>query len=556
MSEQPRNPLKRALKISLLREKDSRRRPFLPAEAINSICNQVTVYEELLRHYFEPDAIKLKGYVCSTENPAREVFSILFLVDEVNCIHRFCDAGIFDDDLPLGSDDQNTKLWSSHSTANEPLLSGNSPEDSDIIELFYEKQWSVHVPVFDFSTSEKRGPVHYQFDEGTIMPWVSLDKKVETGRYGTVERLKIHPDHYNPSRHNTFALKILRSDLEDSRTYFWQEITAFRKLQRGPHLVELIAAIEIAECRFMFIFPWAEGGTLEDLITQKHPNDMAEKVRSREFICWVLDQCRGLVEALRTIHFTHTDSLYESERGVEKVYGLHLDIAPSNILYFSQETETSPFGILKLADCGLMEFHSLASRSRKSVTDCSAGPQTYRPPEYDFNHIISRKADIWAMGCVFSEFFTWAILPHGSVDEYRLARTQEPCLTNATEDRTQNYESSFFQLGYQSEITGGEVVSGHELTTQDGSYLRVRVQKTNSGTWRVVSDELRTVEIPELKPSVSQVQHGTGPNSVVGFLAFVEKEMMHPERAQRADYRRVLEFFNEHMDKADIHAKE
>jgi hypothetical protein len=30
-----------------------------------------------------------------------------------------------------------------------------------MIEVFYEKQWSVHVPVFNFGSSENQGPVHY-----------------------------------------------------------------------------------------------------------------------------------------------------------------------------------------------------------------------------------------------------------------------------------------------------------------------------------------------------------------------------------------------------------
>ncbi|EWZ41059.1 uncharacterized protein FOBCDRAFT_272036 [Fusarium oxysporum Fo47] len=84
-------------------------------------------------------------------------------------------------------------------------------------EIFYEKQWSVHVPVFDFGSSENQRPIHYQFDEGTIMPWVSLGKKIETGGYGTVEKLKIHPGHCHSIRHKTFALKILRSDIEDPK---------------------------------------------------------------------------------------------------------------------------------------------------------------------------------------------------------------------------------------------------------------------------------------------------------------------------------------------------
>ncbi|KAK7586443.1 hypothetical protein V3481_009186 [Fusarium oxysporum f. sp. vasinfectum] len=411
MNELPSNPLKSILKPSLLREKDSRRRLFLPAEAINSICNQVTAHEELLRYYFEPDAIKLAGYVCSTEKPTREVFSILVLVDKVNCIQRFCDAGILDDNLPLGSNDQNTELWSRHSTFNEPLLPDNSPEDSDMIEIFYEKQWSAH--------------------------------------------------------------------------------------------------------------------------------------------------CRGLVEALETIHFTRIDSIYQSEGDLDKDYGLRLDIKPSNILYFSQETETSPYGILKLADCGLMEFHGLASRSRKSVMGCSAAPRTYRPPDYDFNHTISKKVDVWAMGCVFTEFLTWAILPHESVDEYRLARTQEPSVTSARQEYRKNYENSFFQHFLQYEVTDGAVVSVPELATQtDHISWHVRARQTSSNTWRLDSDEFRIAEIPKLKSSVSQRQYETEPGSIMKFLAFIKKKMMHPERVQRADCQRILEFFKEHLDKADIRIKE
>ncbi|KAF5596578.1 serine threonine kinase [Fusarium pseudocircinatum] len=304
---------------------------------------------------------------------------------------------------------------------------------------------------------------------------------------------------------HTFALKILRSDIEDTKSAFQQELTAFRKLRRGPHLVELVAAVEISECQFMFIFPWAEGGTLEDLITRKHANSTSTaSLLSRELIGWVLEQCRGLVEALGTIHFTRTDAVHQNEGDLSKDYGLHLDIKPSNILYFSQETETSPFGTLKLADCGLVEFHSLASRSRKSKTGCSAGSQTYRPPEYDFNHTKSKKADVWAMGCIFSELLTWAILPHGLVDEYRLARTQDPSVTGAGGEK--NYECSFFQHHIQFEATGGAKISVSKLSTQtDCLFLHVRGRRVNSNTRRLDSEELRTVEVPKLKPSVVQV---------------------------------------------------
>ncbi|KAF5966756.1 serine/threonine protein kinase [Fusarium bulbicola] len=482
MSELSSNHLRSDLKSSLIPEDDSRGRAFLPAGAINRICKRATVYKHLFRYYVDSDAVKLTKYVCNTRKPALEVFCILVLIDKASCIHRFWNA-------------------------------------------------------------EKEGQVCYRFDKGTIMPWLSLDKKVERGGYAAVERLRIRPDHYRSTRHDTFALKILRPDIEDIKTAFLQELTAFRKLRRGPHLVELVAAVEISECQFMFIFPWAEGGTLEDLMTQEHANRTGTVSHlSRELIGWVLDRCRGLVEALETIHFTRTDSIYQGEGDLCKNYGLHLDIKPSNILYFSQETEASPFGTLKLADCGLMEFHSLTSRSRKSATGCSAGPRIYRPPEYDFNHTMSRKVDVWAMGCVFSEFLTWAVLPHGSVDEYRLARTQESSIPSSGEEDRNNYESNFFQHLLQCKVPR-ECLS-----------LHAQVQQTNSDTCTLNLDKFRAVRIPKLKASVSQ--HETGPCVVVKFLAFVEEEMMHPERVQRADCQRVIDFFAEHVDKAVIRSKE
>ncbi|KAF5665404.1 serine threonine kinase [Fusarium circinatum] len=503
MSELSSNHLRSDLKSSLIPAKDGSRRSFLPAGAINHICKRATVYEQLLRYYIDSEAVEFIDYVCNTRKPAREVFCILVLIDK--------------------------------------------------------KQWSVHVPVFNFGISEEQGQVYYRFDKETIMPWLSLDKKVETGGYATVERLEIHPGHCRSTRHNTFALKILRSDIEDIRAAFRQELTAFRRLRRGPHLIELVAAVELAECQFMFIFPWAEGGTLEDLMNQEHANRAGTvSLLSREFILWVLDQCRGLVEALETIHFTRTDSIYQSDGDLGKDYGLHLDIKPSNILYFSQETEASPFGTLKLADCGLVEFHSLASRSRKSKTGCSAGSQTYRPPEYDFNHTKSKKVDVWAMGCVFSELLTWAILPHGSVNEYRLARTQDPSVTRATGgENDKNYECNFFQHHIQLEATGEATISVSKLTTEtDRLSLQVRGRQVNSNTRRVECHELCQVEVPKLKPSVLQVQHEMGLGVVAKFLAFLEEEMMHPERVQRADCQRVIEFFAEHVDKAVNRSKE
>ncbi|KAF5596579.1 serine threonine kinase [Fusarium pseudocircinatum] len=136
MSELSSNHLKSALKPSLFRQKEGSRRAFVPAKAIDSICKQATIYEHLLRYYIDSDAVKFTEYVCNARKPAREIFCVLVLIDKASYIQRFWNAGVFDDDLPLRSNDQNSELWSRYLTTKRPLLSGSSLEDTDMIQMF------------------------------------------------------------------------------------------------------------------------------------------------------------------------------------------------------------------------------------------------------------------------------------------------------------------------------------------------------------------------------------------------------------------------------------
>ncbi|KAF4450120.1 serine/threonine protein kinase [Fusarium austroafricanum] len=447
MAAHPGGSLKALLKAKRIRNDG---KTFIPVGAIRSLCKRAAVLNEL---HDEGCA----DYVCDPEKPALKIFATLILHDRLDCISKFRDAGINDGDLPLGSTEQRTELWSCRSPDKQPIASFRYPEDDDLIKWFYNTQWSVHVPFLDLNGT------HHRFERGTLMPWKFLDKYIDPGGFADVQKLEIHPDHYSGTQHSTFALKTIRNTTD--RIAFIQEIDALRKIRRGPHLVELLATIEIdVENRFMLIFPWAEGRSLKNMMGQdKRQICDPFNLTSQDLLQWVVTQCRGLIAALETIHYAHLGSRDPGE----KDYGVHFDIKPDNILYFSQETDKSPFGTLKIADCGLTTFYSRNSRSKKRNWASFPGSLTYRSPEHDIRHVMSKKVDVWAMGCVFTELLTWAILPHGSlhrysrsssrsssrgpsrrpVKEFKLARFREPTDTSSS-SADDSPEDNFFSKNF------------------------------------------------------------------------------------------------------------
>ncbi|KAF5538350.1 serine threonine kinase [Fusarium mexicanum] len=186
--------------------------------------------------------------------------------------------------------------------------------------------------------------------------------------------------------------------------------------------------------------------------------------------------------------------------GQDRSFGNHLDIKPANILYFSQETANHPLGVLKIADFGLTKFHSQSSRTRKSRSSAYRCSQQYRSPEHDIGYIISRKVDIWALGCIFSELFTWMLLEHEARERFRKARMQDTlfsgdwdCIENGFEN---DVEDNFFQR--HIEIIGWN--QGTEVTRK----AEAETLESSSSTY---SNKINQTQTPRLKPSVSQVRN-------------------------------------------------
>lgn len=221
----------------------------------------------------------------------------------------------------------------------------------------------------------------------------------------------------------------------------------------------------------MFLFPWAEGGSLFDLISKEEWGEppTLEPMSTRDdfisFTQWIHQQCGGLIEALLSIH----DYLDENPpTGLapadDDVYGVHYDIKPENILHFIDEKSTYRYGTLELADFGLLKYHSRDTRTRL-VKYWGPAHQMYKCPEHDFSEILSRKVDIWALGCVFSEMVTWPVKGRGSAEEFRKYRKSELTRMDSHGKKRPIIDDSFFSRKTKSPI---ELIAPHVCGIRDG----------------------------------------------------------------------------------------
>ncbi|KAM0371428.1 hypothetical protein ACHAPZ_010339 [Fusarium culmorum] len=539
--------VKTLLNGALQLDQRSAKERFLPSGDLNTICNHNAVYKELLANkYGTHEAESCAEYVF--QKPALEIFAVLVLINQVKFLRDFKTAGISDRNLPFSVNKDRTELLSRQSDGKDSLEFLNHSRDAEMMREFYSKQWWVHVPFLDWD-KENRKALSFKYEPGTVIPWTYIGNEEKSGGFGIVEKVKIHPDHHSFTQYKFFALKTMRGEYVNDNKYFFQkEIAAFRKMSPGPHLVELCATLEITGEKFMLLFPWAEGGSLEDLMNKSKKELLKSyNLTEKEFVHWVAMQCRGLIEALGTIHDTriqHTRIELDGDRcSQDKDFGIHGDVKPANILHFSQETNRCRLGNLKVADFGLVTFHAHASRTMVNSQSAHAASQTYRSPEHDIGYFMSKKVDVWALGCVFSELMTWVILDNGSCQDYLEERKNELSFSGAVKNKAPWHEDNFFLK--------------HRLKKRPAERLYAAVK---SGVSRIMNKN-RSIptctedpeEVPRLKVSVikwidkliCEAQHNEGSEFLQEFLHFIRSDMLNPERIDRTDCDNALKFLND-----------
>jgi serine/threonine protein kinase len=216
---------------------------------------------------------------------------------------------------------------------------------------------------------------------------------------------------------------------------FNQETRMLKSLTMENHknLVELVATYKY-KGKYHLLFPYAEANlrSLWESICMPYWNE--------ETYLWVLDQMTGLASALNVIHTYQSNVAYNADLGnpgltrfkpagrinldvapAENKFGRHGDLKPENILWYIEVNKPGTTSVLQITDLGLGRFHRLESRSRVDPKTV-AGSQTYMPPELPLNKLVSRKYDIWSLGCVFLEFITWLIRGSAGLENFNNLR--------------------------------------------------------------------------------------------------------------------------------------
>lgn len=252
-----------------------------------------------------------------------------------------------------------------------------------------------------------------------------------------------------------FAVKEIRRDRDND--YYDTEVHILRRLRdsRFGHIIHLLASYEIQSehddfsSRRYLIFPWASGD-LEDFY--KRNEVFPDRI---QMILWMAEQSSGLANVLSQIHGGNEDpgSGYPTEASADRetnafapdsvrLYGRHGDIKPSNILWFdkaSSETDNG-LGRLVLSDFGLAHYHRRNSRSNVT-SEAVARSATYRAPEFDVAMKLSRKIDIWSLGCVLLEMLIWLLRGNKVMeDDFSQSRLEE------SSDVSRFFEDTFFRV--------------------------------------------------------------------------------------------------------------
>jgi serine/threonine protein kinase len=187
----------------------------------------------------------------------------------------------------------------------------------------------------------------------------------------------------------------------DVRKFYDKERTTLELMRKldDPHLIKAIASYTKGTSR-CFIFPWAQGGNLEEFWGSDRSR------LDRDLVRWAIDQFTGITKGIMRLHQRNTR---------------HGDIKPLNILYFLDSVDRHGRGILKVADVGLAKVHTEYTRYRIATTTRMSS-ERYEPPEMPLYlrriAAVPRVYDTWSLGCVLFEFVIWLIYGQPKIDEF------------------------------------------------------------------------------------------------------------------------------------------
>ena len=174
------------------------------------------------------------------------------------------------------------------------------------------------------------------------------------------------------------------------------------KLLNHPNIVKILGCYTY-ESNHNILFEFAAGGTLARFLEAPRPAIF-------EHGHTIMMAATGLASALHSLHEFSIDHL------AWNAIGTHHDLKPSNILIEQNKFLLADFGLSTLKDA------SSSSQTRfKQVNQYYSAPECHERVTDD-SRMVSRAADIWSLGCIFSELVAYLLGGVEGVNNFRGSR--------------------------------------------------------------------------------------------------------------------------------------
>ncbi|KAL4865573.1 hypothetical protein BDV12DRAFT_188059 [Aspergillus spectabilis] len=395
---------------------------FVPRSVLQRLVDENVA--DFLREELIAESESIPSLVEPISQQAPKLLAILVNVKKEQYMIQFLREEIHDDSLPfIRAPNPQGSGFTLLTKQGQPIQTVKD-WDSQSINTFEFKQYRVLSPVF------LRGE-HYDLDELHILPFIKKDtgpdyKPVAAGGYGEVSQECIHPDHHeleDPSARKEVVVAVKRmfhnADFEPERKVYQDLGTSSH-----PHLINLLFTYRKGD-KCHFVFPWADG-TLKD-----YWEKTGKPILSPWLLIWYLQQMVGLASGLAFFHdFTNPTT------GMPR-FGRHGDIKAQNILWFQNGN------VLKIADLGLASVRGRGSRSNVPPSTVRGSP-TYSPPDAERKCLVSRKWDIWSLGCLYLEMMTHLILGCDAIAKFADQRRERSI------DIPELFTDAFYSSSYEA----------------------------------------------------------------------------------------------------------
>ncbi|KAK8028957.1 hypothetical protein PG991_006013 [Apiospora marii] len=324
-------------------------------------------------------------------------------------------------------------------------------------DIFYEAQWQF-CPV-EFS-AEKGLPRHV-LDRKQILP-IRAAKPLTGGQNEVVTSSKVTVDRNCIQLLGQGNCCVFKEYTERGYASYKNEVEAYTNLARhnSQAIIRCYEWFEQAG-KYTIILEYAELGSLIDYWEFTHEPTLPKDIDT----LWTC-----FFELLRGLAVIHSNLPRTRELEGLKMFGMHSDIKPGNILVSKKADSSNPYDVyFKIADFGLSRTRPVIAGNPDPIDIDSGGSRMYNPPEttrraewVDSLAIqVGQPLDIWGMGCVFSEMASWMVGGPPERMRYRLLRKEKT--TKKLED-----------AGYSACFHDGEaplpLVKEYHITTLLQSY--------------------------------------------------------------------------------------